>query len=120
MLSNIIIPLPKKSDTSSKTVRKVSGDLDDIKKALVATIGTVFKEGNTDTVDKKMKTKRNVVWKSITSTISAKKKIDAVKKTKKSQASNKTVGASKSNKTDTVKYIYINQGLIKELTQLTQ
>ena len=71
MSSNIIGPFPKKSDTPSENVKsasdpllkklyepseevkKASGDLDDIKKALVTTIDTVYKEGNTYTVDKK-------------------------------------------------------------------
>ena len=59
--SNISDPLPKKSDNPSEKVRKTSGDLDDTKKALVTTTYTVVKEGNTDMVDKKMKTKHNVV-----------------------------------------------------------
>ena len=59
--SNISDPLPKKSDNPSEKVRKTSGDLDDTEKALVATTYTVVKEGNTDMVNKKMKTKHNVV-----------------------------------------------------------
>ena len=54
-------------------------------------------------VDKKSKTKPNVVKEAITPPISEKKKIDTVNKTEKSQASNKTVDTPKSNKTDTVK-----------------
>ena len=57
MSSNTIGPLPNKSDTPSEKVRKASGDMDDIKKALVTTIETVFKEGTTDTVDKKRENK---------------------------------------------------------------
>ena len=55
MSSNTISPFPKKSDNPSEKVRKASGDLDDRKKALVATIDTVVKEGTTDTVEKKRK-----------------------------------------------------------------
>ena len=43
MSSNIIGPLPKESDNPSEKVRKTSGDLDDIKKALVTTTDTVVK-----------------------------------------------------------------------------
>ena len=53
MSSNIIGPLPKESDTPSERVRKTSGDLDDIKKALVNTTDMVVKEGNNHMVDKK-------------------------------------------------------------------
>ena len=56
MSSNTIGPLLKKSDNPSEKVRKASGDLDDSKKALVATIYTIVKEGTTDTVYKKRKT----------------------------------------------------------------
>ena len=59
--SNISDPVPKKSDNPSEKFRKISGDLDDTKKSLVTTTVTVVKEGNTDMVDKKMKTKHNVV-----------------------------------------------------------
>ena len=41
MSSNTIGPSPKKYDTPSEKVRKASGDLYDIKKALVTTIDTV-------------------------------------------------------------------------------
>ena len=61
MSSNTIGPFPKNYDNQSKKVRKLSGDLDDIKKTLVTTIDTVVKEGTTDTVNKKRKTKPNVV-----------------------------------------------------------
>ena len=47
-----ISPLPKESDTPSENVRKKSGDLDDTKHALVTTTETVFKEQNTDMVEK--------------------------------------------------------------------
>ena len=53
MYSNISDPLPNKSDNLSEKVRKTSGDLYETKKALVTTTDTVFKEGNTDTVEKK-------------------------------------------------------------------
>ena len=52
MSYNTIGPLPKKSDAPSEKVRKESGDLDDIKNALVTTIETISKEGTTDTVEK--------------------------------------------------------------------
>ena len=106
MPSNIIGPLPKKSDTPIEKVRKSSGDLDDIKKELITTIYTVDKEGITYMVDKIGKRKPNVVHKDITSPISEKKKIDTVKKTQKSQASKKTVDTSKRNKNDTIKTIH--------------
>ena len=80
--------------------------MDYIKNPLVTTIDTVEKEVTTDTVDKKRKTKPNVVEEAITYPISEKKKIDTVNKTDKSQESNKIVDTTKSNKTDTVKSIY--------------
>ena len=49
--------------------------MDDIKKVLVTTIGTVVKEGTTDTVDKKRKIKPNVVEEAITSPISKKTRL---------------------------------------------
>ena len=61
MLFNTIFPLPKESDTPSEKVIKTIGDLDDTKKALVNTTYTVFKEGNTDMVDKEGKSNPNVV-----------------------------------------------------------
>ena len=70
MSSNISDPLPKKCDNRSEKVRKTSGYLDDNKKALVATTGTVVKEGNTDMVDKEGKSKPYVVEESITPPIS--------------------------------------------------
>ena len=106
MSSNTIGPFPKNYDNQSKKVRKLSGDLDDIKKTLVTTIDTVVKEGTTDTVNKKRKTKPNVVWKAITYLISEKNKIDTVNKTEKSQAYNKIVDSPKINKNDTVKSRY--------------
>ena len=42
ILSNNIFPLPNKSDNTGENVRKASGYLDDIKKALVTNIDTVF------------------------------------------------------------------------------
>ena len=69
--------------------------MDDIKKLLVATIDTVDKEVTIDTVDKKGKSKQNVVEEAITSHISAKKNIDTINKTEKSQASKRTVPISK-------------------------
>ena len=55
MSYNIIGPLPKEYDNPSEKVRKASGYLDDTKKALVATIDIVVKEGTTDMVEKKGK-----------------------------------------------------------------
>ena len=72
MSYNISDPLLKKSDNPSEKVRKTSGDLYDIKKALFFTTDTVVKEGNTEIVDKKMKTKPNVVKESISYFISEK------------------------------------------------
>ena len=63
----------------------------------------VFKEGNTDMVDKKSKTKHNVVKEAITPPISEKNKIGTFNKTEKSQAYHKTVDTPRSNKTDKVK-----------------
>ena len=83
--------MPKEYFDRSEKVRKTSGDLDDTKKSFVATTGMFFKEGNNKMVDKKSKTKPNVVKEAITPPISVKKEIDTVKKTEKSQASNKTV-----------------------------
>ena len=45
---NISDPLPKKSDNSSITDRKTSGDLDETENTLVATTAMVVKEGNTE------------------------------------------------------------------------
>ena len=53
MSSNIIGPFPKGSDNPSEKVRKTGGDFDDIRKALVFNTDTVFKEGNTEMVEKK-------------------------------------------------------------------
>ena len=53
--SNIIGPLPNKSENPSEKVKKTSGDLDHTKNSLVFTNDTVVKEGITDTVDKKLK-----------------------------------------------------------------
>ena len=97
MPSNTIDPLPKEYDNPREKVRKVSGYLDDTKKSLVATIDTVVREGTTDMIDKKSKTKPNVVEESITPRISEKIYIDTVNKTDKSQASNKTVDTPESN-----------------------
>ena len=70
MSSNIIGPLPKESYNPSEKVKITSGDLDDTKNALVTTNETVVKEGNTDMVDKKRKTKPNVEKEAITPPIS--------------------------------------------------
>ena len=43
MLSNIIGPLPKKSDAPIEKIQKASGDLDDIEESLVTNIDTVEK-----------------------------------------------------------------------------
>ena len=43
MSSNTIVPLPKEYDNPSEKVRKLSGDLDDIKMELVTNIDTVVK-----------------------------------------------------------------------------
>ena len=99
MSSNISDPLPKRSDNPGEKVRKKSGNLDDIKKALVATNDKFFKEGNTYMVDKKRKTEHNVLKEAITFKISSKKKIDTVNKTDKSQPSNKTVDTPRRDKT---------------------
>ena len=72
MSSNISDPLPKKSYNSSERVRKTSGGLDNTKKSLVFTTDAVVKKSNTDMVDKKSKTKPNVVKESITPPISEK------------------------------------------------
>ena len=69
MSSNISDPLPKKSDNPSEKFRKTSGDLDNTEKELVTTTDTVVKEGNTDMVNRKMKTKSNMVKESITTPI---------------------------------------------------
>ena len=53
MSSNISDTLPNKSDNPSEKVRKTSGNLEKTKKALVTTIDTVFREGNTDKEGKK-------------------------------------------------------------------
>ena len=53
MSSNTLGPLPKEYDNPSEKVRNTGGDLDDT--------DTVVKEGTTDMVDKKSKTKPNVV-----------------------------------------------------------
>ena len=55
MSSNNIGPLPKKYDNPSEKVRKASGYLNYIKKALVPTIDMIVKEGTTDSFDKKVK-----------------------------------------------------------------
>ena len=78
--------------------------MDDTKKALVFSTETIVKEGNTYMVDKKIKTKPNVVKEAITPPISE-KQIDTVNKTEKSQASNKTLYTTRSNKNDKVKSI---------------
>ena len=57
MAYNAIGLFPKKSDNPGKKFRKSSRDFDDIKKALVATIDTIFKEGTTETVDRENKHK---------------------------------------------------------------
>ena len=62
--------MPKKSDAPIEKFEKSSGDLDYIKNPLVTTIDTVEKEVTTDTVDKKRKTKPNVVEEAITYPIS--------------------------------------------------
>ena len=94
MSSNIIDPLPKKSDNPSITVWKTSGDIYETEKSLVATAYTVFKEGNTD-----MGKKPNLVKEDITHPIS-KNNIDIFKNIYISQASNKTVDKSSINKSD--------------------
>ena len=60
MSSNIIGSLPKESDNPSEKVIKTSGYLDYTKKALVFTIDTVVKEGNTNMVYKRGK--QNLMW----------------------------------------------------------
>ena len=44
MSSNIIGPLPNKSNSPSEKVEKASGNLDDIEDPLVTNIDTVYKE----------------------------------------------------------------------------
>ena len=73
MSYNISDPLPKKSDNPSEKVILKSGDLDETEKALVTTTDTFVKEGKTGMVDKKSKTKPNVVKESITPPNSEKK-----------------------------------------------
>ena len=87
--SNISEPLPKKYYNPIERVRKKSEDLDNTEKALVATTDTVVKEVNTDMVDKKRKTKTDVVKKAITPPISAKNEFYTVNKTEKSKTSKK-------------------------------
>ena len=65
MSPNTIFPLPKESDTPSERVIKTSGNLDDTKQALFITTDKVFKEGNTEVVDKEEKPKQNIVEESI-------------------------------------------------------
>ena len=52
MSPNTIYPLHKEYDTPSEKIRKTSGYLDGTKQALVNTTDTVFKEVNTDMVNK--------------------------------------------------------------------
>ena len=52
MSSNNIYPQPKESDTLSEKVEKTGGDLDDTKQAFFTTTDKIFKEVNTDMVDK--------------------------------------------------------------------
>ena len=56
---------------------------------------------------------------STTPPISPKKEIDTVNKTEKPQKSNKTAYTPRSNKSENI-IIWINQGLLKEVTQKTQ
>ena len=67
MSSNISNPFPKKSNNTSRTVRKTCGDLDGTKKALVTDTNPVVKEVKTD-----MGKKNNVVKESITPPIEKK------------------------------------------------
>ena len=113
MSSNISNPFPKKSDNPSISVRKKSGDLDETEKALVTNTDTVVKEGNND-----MGTKPNEVKEAITPLI-AKNNIDTVKKQInhkhpiKQQIHTAAINLTKVNH-------WINQGLLKEVTQKTQ
>ena len=63
--------------------------MDDIENPLVGTNDRVYKEVTIYTVDKKGKSKPNVVEEFITSPTSEKKKIDTVNKTEMSQTSKK-------------------------------
>ena len=54
MSSDNICPLPKESDTPREHFRKTSGDLDDIKQALVTTTDMDVREENIEMVDKEM------------------------------------------------------------------
>ena len=77
--SNIIVPLPKESDAQIEEVKKASGAL------------PRKWDSPSENVDKKGKSKPNVVEEAITSTILAKKKIDTVNKTEKSKTPKKIV-----------------------------
>ena len=79
-LKNLSGLFPEKSYAPNENVKKLSGDLDDIKNPLVTTIDTVYKDGTIDRVDKGRKSKPNVVEEAITSPISEKKKIDTFNK----------------------------------------
>ena len=65
-------------------------------------------------VDKRSKTKPNLMKEAITPPISEKKKIDTANKTEKSSASNKTVYTPRRKKLTTLN-LYINKCLLKEL-----
>ena len=85
---NISDPFPKKSYNPIEKDRKTSGELDDIKQALVTTTDTVVKKGKTDMIERKKGNKPNVVKEAITPPISERKNIDKVSITEKLQASN--------------------------------
>ena len=88
MSYNNILPLPKKSDTPSEKVRKISGYLDDTKQAFVTTTDTVTKEEILTWLTKKVN-QNKMLWKKPSLLLF--KKIDTVNKTDKSQVSNKPV-----------------------------
>ena len=93
--------------------------MDDTKKALVTNTDKIVKEVNNDMVDKKIKTRTNLVKEAITPPISEKKNIDTINKTEESQAPNKTADTPKSNKTEKVKSIYKSRSTQRTDTENT-
>ena len=77
---NIIGLWPKEYINTSENDKETSWYLYYTKRLLVTTTDTVIKGGNTDMVDKKRKTKPNLVKEYVTPPFSAKKKIDTVNK----------------------------------------
>ena len=83
MSSDNICPLPKESDTPREHFRKTSGDLDDIKQALVTTTDMDVRERILKWLTKKCKSKPNVVKEAITPPISSKWNIKIILKHRK-------------------------------------